>query len=74
MNPATGQVQFSPDLNYFGPDSFRYSVCDDGFPAGCGEALVVLDILPVNDAPVALDDTLAGLEDVTLNLLVGCDP
>ena len=67
VNPATGQVQFSPDLNYFGPDSFRYSVCDDGFPAGCGEALVVLDILPVNDAPVALDDTLAGLEDVTLN-------
>ncbi|MBI1193738.1 MAG: tandem-95 repeat protein [Bacteroidetes bacterium] len=68
LNPATGEVRYAPDANYAGPDTFRYRVCDDGIPAGCSEATVYLDVLPVNDPPVALDDTASGLQDSPMAL------
>lgn len=40
-------------------DSFVYEVCDDGVAPGplCSTATVAITITPVNDAPVAMDDT-----------------
>jgi large repetitive protein len=65
-NPATGEVQYSPNPDYYGPDSFRYRVCDDGIPPLCSEAMVYLQVLPVNDAPLALSDTAYGIQDLPL--------
>jgi hypothetical protein len=43
---------YQPELNYFGPDSFTFTV-DDG-NGGSATATVSITVTPVNDAPVAL--------------------
>lgn len=51
-----GTFMYSPQLNYFGLDSFSYQVCDTGNL--CDTAVVYLIIQAVNDAPVANNDTI----------------
>lgn len=56
-----GTFTYTPNTEYSGSDSFSYSVCD---PAGvCDYADVTITILPVNDAPDAVDDFIAAEED-----------
>jgi len=55
---ADGTVLYAPDGDFAGTDSFLYTVCDapaEGAPA-CATAEVVVDVTPVNDPPVAVDD------------------
>lgn len=52
-----GTFIYSPQLNYFGLDSFSYQVCDTGNL--CDTAVVYLIIQAVNDAPVANNDTIS---------------
>ncbi|MEN6369155.1 MAG: Ig-like domain-containing protein [Thermotogota bacterium] len=55
LNPTTGAVTYTPDQAYNGPDSFTFTICD---PSGsCDEGTVTLTVRPVNDAPVAFDET-----------------
>ena len=59
---ASGLVEYRPAANYFGPDSVGYRVCDDGTTAGapdpkCADATILFTVTPVNDPPVAVDDT-----------------
>ena len=49
-----GRVQYSPELNYNGPDSFVYTISDGH--GGFDQATVQITVAPVNDPPVALDD------------------
>jgi hypothetical protein len=54
-------VRYNPDPNYFGPDSFSYTIRDsDGETA---TATVVVTVTPVNDTPVAQVDTFTVAED-----------
>lgn len=53
---SDGSFLYSPDLNFYGQDSFKYEVCDLGFPSICDTALVELTVTPVNDDPLAGDD------------------
>jgi gliding motility-associated-like protein len=57
VNAVTGVVTYTPNANFFGNDQFTYSVCDSGMPVLCSSATVFLCIDPVNDAPVALNDS-----------------
>jgi Ca2+-binding RTX toxin-like protein len=65
-DPANGStsvsataVQYTPDSNYFGPDSFTYTVCDDSpTNLSCDSATVSVTVTPVNDAPDAVDDAV----------------
>ncbi len=59
---SDGSITFAPDLNYFGPASFVYTVSDGsgGFTAGTAN----LNIAPLNDAPLAVGDSLSLDEDV----------
>jgi hypothetical protein len=66
---ADRTITYAPTLNYFGPDSFDYQVCDsDG---ACDTATVSITVTSVNDAPVAADDTATTDEDtaVTIDVL-----
>lgn len=50
-----GTVRYDPDWNYTGIDSFTYTV-DDDLGASSNIATVTVNVQPVNDAPIALED------------------
>ncbi|MFT7433583.1 MAG: VCBS repeat-containing protein [Alphaproteobacteria bacterium] len=68
FNPETGVFSYTPTENYNGPDSFTYEVTDS--EGNVDVATVQLNVAPVNDVPVALDDAFSTDEDVALNLSV----
>ena len=56
---ASARTRRTP--NYNGPDSFTYTVSDGH--GGADTATVNVTVTPVNDAPIAVDDTLTTAED-----------
>jgi gliding motility-associated-like protein len=64
FNPD-GTFTYTPDANYFGDDFVEYTVCDDA--GGCDNATLNITVVPVNDAPDAMDDVYAGEEDLTVS-------
>ncbi|ELC9520187.1 tandem-95 repeat protein, partial [Vibrio alginolyticus] len=67
VNPD-GSVTYTPNDNYHGADSFTYIVTSGGVSES---TTVNVDVTPVNDAPVANDDTATTQEDtaVTIDVL-----
>ena len=64
---SDGTISFVPDANYFGTASFDYTV-DDG-NAGAASATATINLLSVNDAPVATGETIQSQEDQQLTIL-----
>ena len=66
---VNGQVVFTPEANYAGQASFTYTISDG--QGGTSTAVVNLTVNPVNDAPVAVNDTgtLDEDADITINVL-----
>ncbi|MFW6171670.1 MAG: tandem-95 repeat protein, partial [Planctomycetota bacterium] len=63
------EFTYTPSANYFGPDSFTYTIRDD-FDEVSEEATVSLVVANVNDAPTADDSQFTDIqEDSTGNLL-----
>ncbi|MCX8855107.1 tandem-95 repeat protein, partial [Vibrio parahaemolyticus] len=67
VNPD-GSMTYTPNDNYQGTDSFTYIVTSGGVSES---TTVSVDVTPVNDAPVAKDDTAITDEDtpVTIDVL-----
>lgn len=63
---ADGSFTYTPTANYNGPDSFTYKA-NDG-TADSNVATVSITVNPVNDAPIANNDTYSTNEDVTLTV------
>ncbi|SFO78012.1 VCBS repeat-containing protein, partial [Chitinophaga sp. YR627] len=61
---ADGSFTYTPNANFNGLDSLVYQVCDNGVPSLCDTAFVRFSITAVNDAPVAVPDTVVVTEDV----------
>jgi VCBS repeat-containing protein len=61
-----GGFVYRPDANYNGPDSFAYKTTDG--TADSNIATVLLTVRPVNDAPVAGNDSYATDEDTPLTV------
>ncbi len=61
-------VTYTPASNYNGPDSFSYSVSDGN--GGSDSATVSIGVGSGNDAPVALDDSTATVEDAAVVVTV----
>ncbi|WP_019602070.1 tandem-95 repeat protein [Teredinibacter turnerae] len=66
---SNGTVNYTPASNYFGSDSFTYTVADDD-GAVSAAATVSITVNSVNDAPQANDDTVRLLEDASLTINV----
>ena len=64
VKSGTGRLNYTPDANFFGTDTFTYTL-DDG-AGGTDTATVTVTVTSVNDAPVAIDDSAAGLVDTVI--------
>ena len=51
---ANGILTYTPDANWNGPDTFTYTVTSGGVTE---TATVTVNVTPVNDAPVGVDDS-----------------
>ena len=63
---ANGSFTYLPAANYNGPDSFTYRA-NDG-TANSNTATVSITVNPVNDPPVAVNDSYSTNEDTTLSV------
>ena len=63
---SDGSFEYTPNANFNGSDSFTYEVSDSN--GGTDTATVTLTINPVNDLPIANDDTYTLDEDTTLTI------
>lgn len=63
---AQGNVVFTPNANYNGAASFSYTVSDGN--GGTTTASVSLTVTPVNDAPVANNNSFGATEDTAITL------
>jgi gliding motility-associated-like protein len=68
INPITGEITYTPDLNFNGLDSFTIQVCDTGYPmpALCGASLVYIEVLAVPDPPMSAPEYVVIDEDSAL--------
>jgi VCBS repeat-containing protein len=64
---TNGGFNYSPALNYTGPDSFTYRANDGSLNSAV--ATVSITVTPVNDAPIAVNDSYSTPEDTALNIL-----
>lgn len=56
-----GYLTYVPNLDFHGTVKFAYTVCDDD--GACARDTVTINVLPLNDAPIALPDTFIIYED-----------
>jgi len=61
-------IIYTPAPNYFGGDSFTYTISDGN--GGISTAVVSIEVLPVNDPPVAQGDSQTTREDSPVMILV----
>ncbi len=60
-----GTYTYTPTANYNGIDTFYYKLCDVN--SDCDTAMVVITINPVNDLPIANDDTTSTSQNIPVN-------
>ncbi|MCP4424410.1 MAG: tandem-95 repeat protein, partial [Chloroflexi bacterium] len=67
INPDNS-ITYTPNGNYNGDDSFSYTISDGN--GGSATAIVSLTVMPVNDAPTAMDDSAMTNEDTAVAIPV----
>ncbi len=61
LDPTDDFITYTPAPNYYGADTLIYQICDSN--GDCDTAVVFINILPVNDPPVANFNTATTDED-----------
>ncbi len=69
VDAVLGTVNYVPAADFFGADGFEYTVQDDQGNESAA-ATVTIDVLSVNDAPVATAQTLSTVEETPLPLVL----
>jgi VCBS repeat-containing protein len=59
-------IQYTPYPDFYGQDFFDYEICD--IYGTCSLGLVTVDISPINDRPVAVDDNYATYQNTPLTV------
>jgi VCBS repeat-containing protein len=68
-----GQIVYTPNSNYNGPDSFDYQVCDNGTTnsspdSKCATGTVNITVESINDEPVAAGEAYSTNSNAALNV------
>ncbi|MCG8604915.1 tandem-95 repeat protein, partial [bacterium] len=66
VDSPSGRVTYTPNLNFFGSDTFTYTIQDND--GGVSQPGIVN--VQVNAFPVAIDDDVAALEDTPVDIAV----
>jgi len=61
---ADGSFTYTPDADFSGIDAFDYTACDDD--NNCATVTVTITVLPINDAPIAVDDNYTTIENIAI--------
>ncbi|RYF78951.1 MAG: tandem-95 repeat protein, partial [Comamonadaceae bacterium] len=69
IDPATGAYTYTPNANFNGNDTFTVTISDGN--GGTVQVPVVVTVNAVNDAPVAVGDSLTVMEGGTATVLLG---
>jgi hypothetical protein len=69
INQGYVTLTYTPPPNYFGNDSLYYTITD-GHAGGTDTAIVYIEILVINDLPLAADDNFTIAEDTPLIILI----
>lgn len=66
---SNGTYTYTPANNFTGKDSFDYRICDNGTPALCSVATVIIDVLPLSATNVtyANDDAGTGKQNMPIS-------
>ncbi|MFM2048771.1 MAG: hypothetical protein RI955_1319, partial [Bacteroidota bacterium] len=78
QNPAHGTlsintnntIDYIPDADYNGADYFIYNICYNNIFGICDTAIVNLNVLPINDKPVAANDLKTTALNTTTQIAV----
>lgn len=63
-----GSITYTPAANFFGTDTFTYTVRDNGAPTAETVGTVTMTVTAVNDAPTASVDTVTAFKGVPLTI------
>ncbi|MCG8607944.1 tandem-95 repeat protein, partial [bacterium] len=69
VDPVGGEITYTPVLNFFGTDSFTYTVTDDDIGVS-SPGTVIVTVLEINDAPIATNDSTNTGEDTPVAVAV----
>jgi gliding motility-associated-like protein len=58
LDTIAGQMTYCPDTLFNGNDTLTYIICDSGNPVLCDTAIVVITVSPLNNTPVAVNDSV----------------
>ena len=64
---GNGTISYTPAPNYFGNDTIYYRVCDNSTPVKCDSAYAFINVININNAPIAGNTTYYILNNVVLN-------
>ncbi|WP_348713867.1 Ig-like domain-containing protein, partial [Tenacibaculum sp. 190524A05c] len=67
-DPSDDIITYIPDADFNGTDTFTYTICDNASPANCSTATVTITVTPVDELPVAVDDTATVAEDSMVDI------
>ncbi|MDX1408542.1 MAG: Ig-like domain-containing protein, partial [Saprospiraceae bacterium] len=69
VNNGDGSFDYTPNPDFNGSDSFIYEICDA--QGECSTATVSITVDPINDPPIAVNDSATTSEDtlVTINVV-----
>jgi len=81
LNPTNGMssiingdsLVYTPNPDFNGMDTLSYAICDNGVPSLCDTAQVIITVNPINDLPIAVNDTTSTSEDIPVDLMLSAN-
>ncbi len=73
VDNGDGTIDYIPPLNYNGPDTLIYEVCDDQVPPNCVTDTLFIEVLPINDAPIGTGANGIVAQNDTVFVVTGQD-
>jgi gliding motility-associated-like protein len=61
---------YTPEKDFYGRSIWDLEVCSDSLPDLCDGVVVVVDVISVNDGPIAVNDTVTTTKNYTLEGIV----